>query len=65
MKHATQPSLDRLEPLLARLRRQAPLKEKKRGAFYLRAKAEQATLLRTVAQLLADQERSADIASSR
>jgi len=39
MKHATAAALDRLEPLLAELRAQAPLKEKSRGTFYLRGRA--------------------------
>jgi hypothetical protein len=39
MKHATSPVLDRLEPLLARLRRHDRLKEKSRGVFYFRSKA--------------------------
>jgi hypothetical protein len=39
VKHATAPALDRLEPLLARLRRFDGLKEKARGVFYFRSKA--------------------------
>jgi len=39
MKHATAAALDRLEPLLTRLRRHRALKEKSRGAFYFRSKA--------------------------
>ena len=39
MKHATAEALDRLEPLLADLRRHAGLKEKSRGVFYLRSRA--------------------------
>jgi hypothetical protein len=39
MKHATAPALDRLEPLLADLRRHEPLKEKSRGVFYLKSRA--------------------------
>jgi hypothetical protein len=39
MKHATPAALDRLEPLLVKLRAHALLKEKSRGAFYLRGKA--------------------------
>jgi hypothetical protein len=35
MKHAGAQALDRLEPLLERLRRHAALKEKSRGCFYL------------------------------
>jgi hypothetical protein len=35
MKHAGAKALDRLEPLLAALRRHAGLKEKSRGCFYL------------------------------
>ena len=34
MKHADPAALDRLEPLLARLRRHDGLKEKSRGVFY-------------------------------
>jgi hypothetical protein len=39
MKHAGTAALDRLEPLLARLRQFAPLKERGRGVFYLKSKA--------------------------
>ena len=39
MKHAGTTALDRLEPLLARLRHIAALKERTRGVFYLRSKA--------------------------
>lgn len=39
MKHATPRSLDRLEPLLEKLRRQGGLKEKSRGVFYFKSKA--------------------------
>jgi hypothetical protein len=39
MKHATGPALDRLEPLLTKLRRHAALKEKSRGVFYFKSKA--------------------------
>jgi hypothetical protein len=39
MKHATAPALDRLEPLLAKLRRFDRLKEKSRGVFYFKSKA--------------------------
>jgi hypothetical protein len=39
MKHASKESLDRLEPLLAKIRQQAELIEKKRGVFYLRSAA--------------------------
>jgi hypothetical protein len=39
MKHATAPALDRLEPLLSRLRRVEGLKERSRGVFYCRSKA--------------------------
>nr|WP_298682722.1 hypothetical protein [uncultured Dongia sp.] len=39
MKHATGDTLDRLEPLLRRLRQFAVLKEKSRGAFYLKSKS--------------------------
>ncbi len=35
MKHAGPAALDRLEPLLEKLRRHAGLKEKSRGCFYL------------------------------
>ncbi|HXQ14313.1 MAG TPA: hypothetical protein VN814_06800 [Caulobacteraceae bacterium] len=36
MKHAGAAALDRLEPLLARIRTHAALKEKSRGCFYLK-----------------------------
>jgi hypothetical protein len=39
MKHAGSDALDRLEPLLAQLRRREGLKEKSRGAFYLAGRA--------------------------
>jgi hypothetical protein len=39
MKHATAPSLDRLEDLLAALRAVPGLKEKARGVFYARSRA--------------------------
>jgi hypothetical protein len=39
MKHATTEALDRLEPLLARLRRHGELREKSRGVFYRRSRA--------------------------
>jgi hypothetical protein len=39
VKHATAPALDRLQPLLARLRRVEGLKEKSRGVFYCKSKA--------------------------
>ena len=38
MKHATSEALDQLEPLLEELRK-LPLKEKKRGVFYLKSRA--------------------------
>lgn len=38
MKHAGPKALDRLEPLLAQLRRHTALKEKSRGCFYLGGK---------------------------
>ncbi len=38
MKHAGPKALDRLEPLLERLRRHGGLKEKSRGCFYLGGK---------------------------
>ena len=38
MKHAGPKALDRLEPLLAQLRRHPELKEKSRGCFYLRGR---------------------------
>ena len=39
MKHASANALDRLEPLLMRLRALDGLSERKRGIFYLRSKA--------------------------
>ena len=39
MKHAGPLALDRLEPLLARLRGFDALKERSRGVFYLRSRA--------------------------
>jgi hypothetical protein len=39
MKHAAAPALDRLEPLLAMVRRDDRLKEKSRGVFYFKSKA--------------------------
>jgi hypothetical protein len=39
MKHATPSALAKLEPLLAKLRRHASLKEKSRGVFYLKSRA--------------------------
>jgi hypothetical protein len=39
MRHARPAALDQLEPLLARLRQIASLKERARGVFYLRSKA--------------------------
>lgn len=39
MKHAGAQALDRLEPLLARLRGFDALKERSRGAFYVRSRA--------------------------
>lgn len=40
MKHAGEATLDRLEPLLERIRHfSPPLKEKKRGTFYLKSSA--------------------------
>jgi hypothetical protein len=39
MKHAGPAALDRLEPVLQKLRALAALKEKSRGVFYLRSKA--------------------------
>jgi len=38
MKHAGPKALDRLEPLLEKLRRRGELKEKSRGCFYLGGK---------------------------
>lgn len=39
MKHAGAAALDRLEPLLARIRALGGLKETSRGVFYLKSKA--------------------------
>jgi hypothetical protein len=39
MKHITPAALDRLEPLLERLRQGAALREKSRGVFYLKSRA--------------------------
>jgi hypothetical protein len=39
MKHAGSNALDKLEPLLAELRRRTALKEKSRGVFYRGSKA--------------------------
>lgn len=39
MKHATAPALDRLEPLLERIRVLGGLKEKSRGVFYWKSKS--------------------------
>jgi hypothetical protein len=39
MRHATAASLDRLESLLAKLRRHPALKEKSRGVFYSKSRA--------------------------
>ena len=39
VKHATAPALDRLEPLLAKLRELPGLKEKSRGVFYRKSAA--------------------------
>lgn len=39
MRHAGEAALDELEPLLAQLRTLPRLKEKKRGTFYVGAKA--------------------------
>lgn len=39
MKHAGTDALDRLEPLIAELRRLEGLKEKARGVFYRRSRA--------------------------
>jgi hypothetical protein len=39
MRHARPDALDRLEPLLARIRAAGVLKEKSRGVFYLNSKA--------------------------
>lgn len=38
MKHAGPNALDRLEPLLAELRKRDALKEKSRGCFYLKGR---------------------------
>lgn len=38
MKHAGAAALDRIEPLLVRIRRHTALKEKSRGCFYLKQK---------------------------
>jgi hypothetical protein len=38
MKHASQAALDRLEPLLGKIRSQTLLKEKSRGCFYFRSR---------------------------
>ena len=39
MRHATSAALDRLEPLLKRLRAIPPLREKSRGVFYRGSRA--------------------------
>jgi hypothetical protein len=39
MKHAGAGALDRLEPLLAQIRALGGLQEKRRGVFYLKARA--------------------------
>lgn len=39
MKHAGAAALDRLEPLLAQIRALGGLQEKRRGVFYLKARA--------------------------
>ncbi len=39
MKHATAAALDRLEPLIERVRSLGGLKEKSRGVFYFKSKA--------------------------
>ena len=39
MRHARPEDLDRLEPLLARLRALSGLKEKSRGVFYFKSRA--------------------------
>ena len=39
MKHATAHALDRLEPLLAKVRRHGGLKERSRGVFYFKSRA--------------------------
>ncbi len=38
MRHARDEDLDRIEPLLARLRALGALKERKRGCFYFKSK---------------------------
>lgn len=39
MKHAAKDALDRLEPLLAQIRRRGALVERSRGVFYCRGRA--------------------------
>lgn len=39
MRHARAEALDRLEPLLAKIRRHAALEERSRGVFYRRSRA--------------------------
>ena len=39
MKHATDPALDQVEPLLRQLRKLEALREKKRGTFYRKSNA--------------------------
>ncbi|HEX4195910.1 MAG TPA: hypothetical protein VHZ26_00565 [Caulobacteraceae bacterium] len=39
MKHATTVALDKLEPLLAKLRQLPGLKERSRGIFYVKSRA--------------------------
>jgi hypothetical protein len=39
MKHATDAALDKLEPLLEKIRKRETLKEKKRGVFYRKSSA--------------------------
>jgi hypothetical protein len=39
MRHARDEDLDRIEPLLAKIRAQGTLVERKRGIFYLRTRA--------------------------
>jgi hypothetical protein len=39
LKHATAMALDRLEPLLVKLRRHIELREKSRGVFYFKSRA--------------------------
>jgi hypothetical protein len=40
MRHAREQDLDRIEPLLVQIRRACPpLREKKRGVFYLKSRA--------------------------